>query len=122
MDLILLQKDIAKKLGTTGSSIVNWETDKTTPTLIYMPRIMDFLGYWPYNPKVKTLGQRIKRAREFRGLTLRQIGQFVHIDPTTLAHWERDERQPNKELLLNLDRFFSTWLDYSNQFAHSLSK
>ncbi|MBI5554482.1 MAG: helix-turn-helix transcriptional regulator [Elusimicrobia bacterium] len=39
-------------------------------------------------------------------MTLRQLGQLVHIDPTTLAHWERDERLSKKELFQRLDRYF----------------
>lgn len=106
MDLKLLQKDLSKMLGTNETSIANWESNRTHPTIIYMTKIMAFLGYWPYDPKVKTLGQRIKKAREFRGLTLYKLSQIVHIDPTTLARWERDERHPKKELFQRLEQFF----------------
>jgi len=107
MDLKLLQKDLAKKLGTTGSSIVNWETNKTYPTLIYMPRIVDFLGYWPYDPKIKTLGQRIKRARKFRSLTQESLARIIEVDPSTVANWERDEKKASEKLFERLNCFYN---------------
>lgn len=107
MDLKLQQKELAEILGTNASTIINWERQRNYPNCQYLKVIMDFLGYWPYDPKVKTLGQRIKRAREFRSLTLRQLGQLVHIDPTTLAHWEQNKRLPNGIFFQRVDRYFS---------------
>jgi len=55
LDLELLQKDVAKIIGTTESTIWNWENNYVTPSISYIPNIIKFLGYIPYDTSNKTL-------------------------------------------------------------------
>ncbi len=50
LDLKLLQREVAQKLGVGESSIYNWENNLTKPALRYIPKIVKFLGYAPYGP------------------------------------------------------------------------
>ena len=49
LDLGLLQKQVADRLEVNAMTICNWETNRTSPQLRFVPRILSFLGYNP-NP------------------------------------------------------------------------
>ena len=45
LDLGLLQREVAEKIGVTESTIWNWEANLSTPQQRFIPRIIAFLGY-----------------------------------------------------------------------------
>ena len=45
------------------------------------------------------IGERLKRAREARGLTQGQVAAHVELDQSTVAHWERGKSRPSPEKL-----------------------
>jgi DNA-binding XRE family transcriptional regulator len=49
LDLGLLQCDVAEKLQVNPMTVCNWETNRTSPQLRFMPRIIAFLGYNPHD-------------------------------------------------------------------------
>lgn len=49
--------------------------------------------------KVTTFGERIRQLREEQNLPQRQIAALLDIDASLLAKYERNERQPSKELI-----------------------
>ena len=51
---------------------------------------------------METLGQIIRNKRENLGLLLRQVSANLDIDPAILSKIERNERRPNKELIIKL--------------------
>jgi len=108
LDLNLFQKDVARLIGVDEATIVNWEIHKVTPAVAHMPKIIEFLGYLPYLSTAKTLGDRIRRAREALGLSQRKMARKLGIDPTTIERWESGKGTPSKGLLERLDRFISS--------------
>jgi DNA-binding XRE family transcriptional regulator len=83
----------------------NWESGATTPEIRYLPAIIEFLGYNPL-PHGKTLAQRLLRHRSSLGLTRRgATAKVVGVDASTLARWERGERQPTGSALELVERF-----------------
>lgn len=48
LDLGLRQKKVAERLGVDKDSVYNWETNRYSPSLRVVPRIIQFLGYLPY--------------------------------------------------------------------------
>jgi DNA-binding transcriptional regulator YiaG len=98
----LRQKDIATRFRVTESCLFNWESGATTPEIRYLPAIIEFLGYNPL-PHGKTLAQRLLRHRSSLGLTRRAT--IVGVDASTLARWERGERQPTGSALELVERF-----------------
>jgi len=60
LDLKLLQREVAQKLGVDKTSIHNWERGHATPSLCFMPRIIEFLGYTPFEMPTENIGEKIK--------------------------------------------------------------
>ncbi len=105
LDLGLLQKEVAKIIGVSASTITNWEVHRTEPAFWHLPKIITFLGYAP-ETEAKTLGERIVAARKLRGMSQKALARELGVDPGTVAKWERDERRPGQKLGEALDRWF----------------
>lgn len=106
LDLGLLQKEVAEIIGTTGCSIMYWETNRISPSIEFIPRIIDFLAYIPYgNIPEMSLGEKIVTCRRITGLTQKELAKRMEIDPATLARWERNESKPIKLYLKALNAF-----------------
>lgn len=99
MDLGLLQKDVSGILQVTEHCIMNWETGKSEPQIQYAPKIIQFLGYNPYDTAPKTLSGRIKHYRLLHGLSHKKMGKLVGVDAATISTWETGKHRPNKEML-----------------------
>ncbi|HPT24811.1 MAG TPA: helix-turn-helix transcriptional regulator, partial [Bryobacteraceae bacterium] len=99
-----LQRDVAAQIGADESSIFNWEANRGQPQLRYMPAVIGFLGYNPL-PKATDLAGRLVRHRTSLGLTQKQAAQQIGVDPSTLARWERGEREPVSGFAASVARF-----------------
>lgn len=108
LDLGLLQRDVAQRLGVHKGTVHNWETNRTTPPLRFVPRIVQFLGYVPYYTTPSTLGKRILTARRLLGLTQKELARQLGIDPSTLGRWEGDKGKPSRGLFERLDAFLTS--------------
>jgi transcriptional regulator with XRE-family HTH domain len=106
LDLKLLQKDVAQKLGVCDLSIYNWEKNLAKPAMKYIPKIIKFLSYTPFDTSNLSVGERIVAYRKLRGLSQRRLACQLGIDPCTLRKWERDKQKPSDKLLKYLDTFF----------------
>ncbi|MBI2369480.1 MAG: helix-turn-helix transcriptional regulator, partial [Deltaproteobacteria bacterium] len=47
LDLRLLQRQVAPRLGAAEATITSWETNQATPSVRFLPAIIRFLGYDP---------------------------------------------------------------------------
>ena len=47
LDLKLLQKDVARTIGCTALTLVNWEKGHTKPSVNHMAGVVGFLGFNP---------------------------------------------------------------------------
>ncbi len=108
LDLKILQKEVAQKLGVGESSIYNWENNLTKPALRYTPKIIEFLGYAPFDTSTLSVGERIVVYRKLHGLSQKKLAHQLGIDPCTLSKWERGKRRPSERFLKDLTMFFSS--------------
>jgi site-specific DNA recombinase len=106
LGLKLFQKDVAEQLGVEKTSVFNWEGNRSSPEIRYMPAIIRFLGYDPL-PDGNGWGERLVRRRSALGLTQKESAQRLGVDPSTLARWERGEREPAGEHLVRSKRFLN---------------
>ncbi len=91
--LKLLQREVAEKLGVDKASIVKWELNRTKPGFAYMPAIIRFLGYNP-QPPADGWAERLVQGRTALGLSQKESAKQIGVDASTLARWERGEREP----------------------------
>lgn len=49
--------------------------------------------------EIKTIGQRIRKAREFRILGVVECAELLDVDYTLLSRWEHDRTKPRPKSL-----------------------
>ena len=108
LDLNLFQKDVAKIIRVDKTTIYNWENNRSSPEIKFIPRIIEFLGYAPYDNNPKTLGERIKLLRQSLGITGRELAKELGIHPDTIYGWEKGEHKPSKKLWDRFVEFFKS--------------
>lgn len=58
-----------------------------------------------------TLGERLKKLREEKGLTQKQVADKLGLESAAISKYEKDLREPNIESLLKLSDLFEISLD-----------
>ncbi len=99
LDMKLLQKDVAQELSVCEQSICNWEKNLAKPDIKYIPTIIKFIGYVPFDTSIVSTGEKIILYRKLHGLSQKMLACQLGIDPSTLRKWERNKRKPS-------DKFF----------------
>lgn len=94
LDLGILQKDVAQQIGVSKATITNWESDHNFPELRFIPAIIEFLDYWPYDTPTDNLGQQIVAKRTRQRLSQKELARLLGVDPSTLRRWEGSRGQP----------------------------
>jgi transcriptional regulator with XRE-family HTH domain len=67
MELGFKQGDTARDLGVSVSTLIAWETNRATPGVRFLPRIIAYFGYDPY-PEPQTIEEQIVAKRRRLGL------------------------------------------------------
>ena len=93
LDLGLLQREVAERIGADPCSVTNRELNRTKPALWLLPAIVRFLGYAPWAAGA-SVGERLLAYRRERGLSQSALAQLIDVDPGTLRRWERGLRVP----------------------------
>jgi site-specific DNA recombinase len=88
-----LQRQVAEQFGVDKATIANWEANRSKPGVAYMPAIIRFLGYNPFPPATKW-SDRLVQCRTVLGLSQSESAARIGVDASTLARWERGEREP----------------------------
>jgi len=81
---------VALLVGVDETTVYNWERGYTRPPLRHMPTILEFLGYDPARGEPRTLGEKLLKYRQDRGMTQKELAREIGIDPTTLSRLERN--------------------------------
>lgn len=95
MDLGMLQREVAAKIGVTESSVWNWERG-TEPELVFIPKIIDFLGYVPFERPADLLGQ-LRYYKLVNGMSFERLGAAMGRDPEQLVNWLSNGVKPCKK-------------------------
>ncbi|HBN13080.1 MAG TPA: hypothetical protein DD415_05650 [Clostridiales bacterium] len=57
-------------------------------------------------------GQKIKELRQEKGLTQAQLAEKISTTASTIGKYEREELQPNVDMIISLSKFFGVSADY----------
>ena|GEM_PF-1087513 len=106
LQLHLLQRDVAGRIGVDKTSVFNWEANTVTPEIRYMPAIIQFLGYIPL-PQGKGWAGLLLRHRTTLGLSQKEAARKLGVDAGTLARWERGEREPTGALATRAEQLMA---------------
>jgi transcriptional regulator with XRE-family HTH domain len=105
MGLGLRQSDVARTVGVWTSTINYWENNHFNPEVQYVPKIVVFLGYDPFERPPASFPLQLKAVRIAAGLTRRQLAAQLGVHPGTVAEWERGEARPIRVLQQRLRAF-----------------
>jgi transcriptional regulator with XRE-family HTH domain len=109
MDLGLRQSDVAARIGVWTSTVNYWENNHFNPEVGYVPRIVTFLGYNPFEPPPTSSPLQLKAARLAAGLTRRKLAGQLRVHPATVAQWKRGEAHPLEASGKRLRALFERW-------------
>lgn len=107
MDLGLLQRDVAARIGVDESTVWNWESNATTPVYQHWEAIPKFLGYNRL-PPAQTLAEQLVVCRKLKGLSQKQMARHLGVGPSTPAGWERGQRVPQGKYLRRVGVFLGS--------------
>ena len=93
-ELGLYQQEVALRMEVNEWTYHTWETNKAEPIITMYPRIIDFLGYYPY-PTPQTIGEKLVAHRRAFGLSRAQLAETIGIDEGTVLRMERGQRCPS---------------------------
>lgn len=99
LDLKLTKRQLSLNLNVSDITIYLWERNKVQPSLVQIPKIIEFLGRDPFEKSAEKMGDKIREYRRIHGLTQKKLAEQLGVDQTTLAGWEKGEHGPTKKLL-----------------------
>ncbi len=105
LDLGLLQRQVAEKIGVDALTLGNWERQRTKPEIRFIARIIEFLGYDPF-PEPESFPEKLKTYRMKLGLSQKKLAIKLGIDPATLGGWEKGRHKPITKYLKLLNQIF----------------
>lgn len=76
--------------------------------------------------KTSSFGEHLRHLREDAGFTLKNVAEAINIDTSLLAKFERNERQPTKNIIKSIADFFNVdekdlMIDFiSDQIAYKI--
>ena len=93
MDLGLRQRDVAELIGADTLTLWGWETNRTQPSICWMPTIIAFLGHAPYVP-ADSLEKWADNVRAALGMSRERLADLLGIDPGTFTRWLQGRGRP----------------------------
>ena len=88
MERGLFQDQVARELGVSVGSLLNWEANHTRVQTRFMPKVVAFLGYDP-RQESSQIGDRIRILRERQGLSQVALAMKLGLNASTVVNWER---------------------------------
>lgn len=82
------QREAARQVGVHPATFHNWEKAFREPGVGRWPAIPAYLCYDP-SPEPASLAARIRARRCQEGLSQRELGRRLGLDPGTVGAWER---------------------------------
>lgn len=105
LDMGLSQPEVAKILKVTPNTITGWELNRHQPPARLAKRIIQFLGYLPFQDEAVSIGKKLYFARLISGKTQEQVAVKIGCDESNLRYIELDKRRPGKRTIVKIQNF-----------------
>jgi transcriptional regulator with XRE-family HTH domain len=103
LDLGLLQREVALRIGVDKTTVFNWEAGTATPNLRALAAVIRFLGYDPQlAPEAADLGRLVRHHRQRQGLSMDALAEVLGVDSSTVRGWEQHGHRPGPRLCVQL--------------------
>lgn len=100
--LKLTQKEVAARLSTLREHYERWERDEVEPTASFWPRLIDFIGYYPFPSP--TPADWVLMARRLLGLSQFGFGRRVKAIAKDVREWEHGVAEPPQDMLAKIQQ------------------
>ncbi|MBO2945771.1 helix-turn-helix transcriptional regulator [Paenibacillus sp. F411] len=104
-------RELAALSGLTPEAISMMENGVHPPSLKSLIKIsaclnrpIYYLGCFEALPE-KTLGERIKKARLYKGYTKEKLAMNLNVDPKSILNWETNKVRPSSKNLQELKMY-----------------
>lgn len=111
----LSQPKVAKIIGVTASIVTYWELNQRIPTVKKMPKIVSFIGYFPFEWKNESLKTQINYAKMMAGHSVEDMAQEIGCHPCTITNITREKTKPHPNTLENILKYINKYLVIETQ-------
>jgi transcriptional regulator with XRE-family HTH domain len=105
LDLGLTQIEVAEIIGVQEGTLWNWEHG-TEPELVHMPKIIEFLGYVPFECPEDPIG-KLRYYKRVNGLSYERLGKLMGRDPEQLTDWLSGRVRPCRRNKREIEKFLT---------------
>lgn len=95
--LQLEQTQVAELLGLNYRTYASWEIRGVKPDWKYFPKIIQFLGYNPFQPDT-TISGKVKMCCILKGVSKLELSHLLGLDVRRLKDWEDGISKPKPEV------------------------
>jgi DNA-binding XRE family transcriptional regulator len=101
----LTQTRLSELLNITSECLVSWERGYNVPNTSMYPRIIEFLGYVPFETKNLSFPKQLIAARKIAGLTQTKLAKMIDIRWETIRNVELKKHAISPKVRAKLEPF-----------------
>ncbi|MBK8040791.1 MAG: helix-turn-helix transcriptional regulator [Verrucomicrobiaceae bacterium] len=109
--LKLTQREVAARLSILREHYERWERDEVEPTASFWPRLINFLGYYPFSSS--TTANWVLMARRVLGLSQFGFGRRVMAIAKDVREWEHGSTDPPRDMLAKIQQIATPFVGKS---------
>lgn len=94
-------------MGISEDTITLWENGRAMPQVHLYPKVIEFLGYFPFDIDTSTLGGKIKKYRLLNGVSQEELAKQLGVNESTVFHYENGKHKPLGNILVKLKPILS---------------
>ena len=83
------QKEVAKLLGVSEDTVTVWEKNRYEPQVQHYPKIIAYLGYYPFTHETETLAGKLRQIRYGNGFNFKRCAALFRVSVDAAKRWER---------------------------------
>ena len=93
----LTKRQLSCELHVDDTTIYLWVYKRVRPSLARIPRNIELLGCDPFEAEAGSLAEKIKDYWRQHGNSQKKFSEYLGVDQSTLASWERGLYQPTRK-------------------------